>query len=299
MKIISLIPSATEIISFLGLEENLVGVSHECDNSVNVRALPKVTKSNIKKDTDSFTVNKDIIKILNLGLSVYEVNTKLLKSLDPDVIITQSQCSVCAVSIEDVEKSLGAFLNKKPMLIDLHPNTFEDVMFDICKIGNYFKKNDIAFKFREIYTTKILNIKKKLNKQSKKSILCIEWLDPFMIAGNWIPDLLKICNARAVGSRTSEKSRFTKPLDMYFTEIDAIIFMPCGYDIKTTKKELELKNYDYLKKLKNIRKFIVDGNKYFNRPGPSLVESLDILCEIIYPKLFRPKPNVRRWIEFK
>lgn len=299
MKIISLIPSATEIISFLGLEGNLVGVSHECDNSVKVKALPKVTKSNIKKNTDSFTINKDIIKILNQGLSVYEVDTKLLKSLDPDVIITQSQCSVCAVSIEDVKKSLESFLDKKPILIDLHPNTFEDVMFDICKIAKYFKKNDIALKFKETYATKILDIKKKLNNQSLKNILCIEWLDPFMIAGNWIPDLLKICNAHAVGSRLSEKSHFIKPSDINFSEIDVIIFMPCGYDIKTIKKELELKNYDYLKKFKDIKKFIVDGNKYFNRPGPGLVESLDILCEIIYPKIFHSKPNVKRWIEFK
>ena len=162
MKIVSLIPSATEIISALNLCDNLVGISHECDNPKKILKLPKLTTSRIKTQQSSLKIDDDIKKILEQSLSVYEVKSDLLKELDPDVIITQSQCSVCAVSLKDVEKCLSNFINKKPLLIDLKPNTFEEVLKDINLVGEKLNKK-IESNFL------IKNIKNEINKIKVKT----------------------------------------------------------------------------------------------------------------------------------
>ena len=162
MKIVSLIPSATEIISALNLSDNLVGVSHECDYPKEVLKLPNLTTSKIKTEQSSLIIDHDIKKILEQSLSVYEVKSNLLKKLDPDVIITQSQCSVCAVSLKDVEECLSKFINKKPLLIDLKPNTFEEVLEDINLVGKKLNK-----KVESNFLVK--NIKNEINKINVKT----------------------------------------------------------------------------------------------------------------------------------
>lgn len=297
MKIVSLIPSATEIISSLGLINNLIGVSHECDNPKQVIKLPKLTKSNIKIKQSSLNIDNDIKKILSLGLSVYEVNSDLLRKLNPDFILTQSQCSVCAVSINDVEKCLQQWLENKPTLIDLKPNNFNDVLMDIyntgLSLGVVNQANLLINKIKE----ETLNIKEKSKDEKTKNILCIEWLDPLMVAGNWIPDLLDFSNGKSIIGKSGKHSPFIKLDDIDVKDFDHVIFMPCGYDIFKTENELKKFDYLFLKEFKNKKKFIVDGNRYFNRPSASLFESTRILCEIIHPNIFPPKPSYDRWIE--
>ena len=191
MKIVSLIPSATEIISALNLCDNLVGVSHECDYPKEVLKLPKLTTSKIKTEQSSLIIDHNIKKILEQSLSVYEVKSDLLKELDPDVIITQSQCSVCAVSLKDVEKCLSKFISKEPLLIDLKPNTFEEVLKDINLVGKKLnKKIESNFLVKNI-KNEINKIKVKTSNSKIKNVLCIEWIEPIMTAGNWIPQLVK------------------------------------------------------------------------------------------------------------
>ena len=297
MKIVSLIHSATEIVSSLGLINNLVGVSHECDNPPQVINLPKLTKSNIKIKQSSLNIDKDIKKILNLGLSVYEVNTDLLKQLNPDFVLTQSQCSVCAVSYDEVSKCFSKWLGKKPKLIDLKPNNFNDILTDIQKTAKFLDVVKKADSLINEIKSEILLIKEKLKNENSKKILCIEWLDPLMVAGNWIPDLLSFANSQSIIGESGKHSSFFKLDDIDENDFDYIIIMPCGYDIYKTKSELEKIDYLFMKRFKNKRKFIVDGNRYFNRPSTSLLESIKILCEIIHPNIFLPKPSYRRWIE--
>ncbi|MBK93891.1 MAG: hypothetical protein CMP33_06855 [Rickettsiales bacterium] len=164
MKIVSLIPSSTEIVDFLGMSKNLIGVSHECDNPLLVKDLPILTRSKIKINQNSLNIDKDIKKILHLGLSVYNVKTELLKNLNPDVIITQSQCSVCAVSLDQLKKSLGAWLEGNPKLIDLSPNSFNDILNDILKVGEFLNVSSNAIEKVNHIKTLVKEIKKKINK---------------------------------------------------------------------------------------------------------------------------------------
>jgi len=296
VKIVSLIPSATEIISALNLYDNLVGVSHECDYPEDALKLPKLTTSKIKTEQLSLKIDYDIREILEQSLSVYEVKSNLLKKLDPDVIITQSQCSVCAVSLKDVENCLRNFIDKKPILIDLKPNTFEDVLKDIKLVGKKLDKEEES-------NFLVKNIKKEVNKikaktlNSKiKNVLCIEWIEPIMTAGNWIPQLVQFAGGKSILAKTGKNSNFVKLEDINFQEVDIVIFMPCGFDINRSKKEIFKSNIDYFSILKDKKKILVDGNKYFNRPGPDLLESTKILAEIIHPEIFPAKQNIKRWV---
>ena len=296
MKIVSLIPSATEIISALNLSDNLVGVSHECDYPMEVLKLPKLTTSKIKTEQSSLIIDYNIKKILEQSLSVYEVKSDLLKELDPDVIITQSQCSVCAVSLKDVEKCLSKFINKKPLLIDLKPNTFEEVLKDINLVGNKLnKKVESDFLVKNI-KNEINKIKVKTSNSKIKNVLCIEWIEPIMTAGNWIPELVKFAGGKSVLAKSGKNSNFIKPEYINFKEVDIVIFMPCGFDIKRSKEEILKANIDYSSNLKDKQTYLVDGNKYFNRPGPDLLESTRILAEIIHPDIFPAKQSIERWI---
>ena len=271
MKIVSLIPSATEIISALNLYDNLVGVSHECDYPKKALKLPKLTTSKIKTEQVSLKIDYDIRKILEQSLSVYEVKSNLLKKLDPDVIITQSQCSVCAVSLKDVEKCLRNFINKKPVLIDLKPNTFEDVLKDIKLVGKKLdKEKESNFLVKNI-KKEVSKIKAKTINSKIKNVLCIEWIEPIMTAGNWIPQLVQFAGGKSILAKPGKNSNFVKLEDINLQEVDIVIFMPCGFDINRSKKEIFKSNIDYFNVLKDKKKFLVDGNKYFNRPGHDIL----------------------------
>ncbi len=299
MKIVSLIPSATEIISALNLRNNLVGISHECDYPKEILKLPKLTNSRIKTEKSSAKIDYDIKEILEKSLSVYEVKSDLLKKLDPDVIITQSQCSVCAVSLKDVEECLGNFIKKKPLLIDLKPNTFDEVLEDINLVGRKLDKKVESHSLVKKIKNEINEIKAKTLNSKIKNVLCIEWIEPIMTAGNWIPQLIEFAGGKSVLAKSGRNSNFIKPEHINFKEVDIVIFMPCGFDIKRSKEEILKANIDFDNILKNKKKFIVDGNKYFNRPGPDLLESTKILAEIIHPDIFPAKQNIQRWIKLR
>ena len=154
-------------------------------------------------------------------------------------------------------------------------------------------------KVNSIIKEEITIIKEKLRNEKVKNILCIEWLDPLMVAGNWIPDLLDISKSFGIIGKSGKNSPFIKLEEIEIEKFDHVIFMPCGYDILKTEKEIKEKNYPFMNILESKKKFIVDGNKYFNRPSASLLESVKILCEIIHPNIFLPQPSYKRWIEFK
>jgi iron complex transport system substrate-binding protein len=220
----------------------------------------------------------------------------LLKKLDPDVIITQSQCSVCAVSLKDVEKCLNNFINKKPLLIDLKPNTFDQVLEDINLVGKKLNKKVESNLLVKNIKNEINEIKTKTLNSKIKNVLCIEWIEPIMIAGNWIPQLVKFAGGNSVLAKSGKNSKFIKPEYINLKEVEIVIFMPCGFDINRTKEEILKADVDYSNILKDKKKFIVDGNKYFNRPGPDLLESTRILAEIIHPDIFPAEQNIKRWV---
>ena len=297
MKIVSLIPSATEIVNFLELTKSLVGVSHECDFPESVRSFPIITNSKIKTDQTSLSIDIDIKKILELGLSVYGVNAELLKNLQPEIIITQSQCSVCAVSLGELKKSLDIWLEENTSLIDLSPNSLNDILEDIKKVGKALNVEKTAIDKVNSMKQEIEEIRNKIKNVEKQNVLCIEWLNPVMIAGNWIPDLLTIINSKSLHIEKNQNSEFISTEKIIQTKADKIILMPCGFDIKKTKQELKFVDREFKKFLNGKSVYLVDGNRFFNRPGPSILESLHILCEIVHPDIFSPHPSNKRWIK--
>ena len=302
-KIISLLPAATEIVSALGLAENLVGISHECDYPENIKNLPVCTSSNIDSEATSHQIDTAVKAVLSKALSVYNLDTSLIRELDPDVIITQSQCRVCAVSLADVESELADILDKKVKVISLEPQTLDDILNDIRHVAAEFQLAEQAEILIEELEERVNIIKHKLKFiETKPSVACIEWLSPIMLAGNWTPGLVNIAGGEAILVEEGKHSPFIDFEKISSENPDIVIVMPCGFSIERTLREinllLDLPEWQELNAVKNNRIYIADGNQYFNRPGPRIVDSIEILAEIIHPKQFVFGYEGEGWIRF-
>ena len=299
MRILSLIPSGTEIVSSIGLKDKLIGLSHECDNPRDILHLPRLTSSKISNKINSKEIHDNVGKLLKNSLTIYDVNVEMLKELNPDYIITQSQCNVCAISIEYVKSCLEQILLKKTKIIDLQAKNLKGILDDIDKCGKTLKKHNEARKFIRNFNTKIKDIKKKLSKKKKKvKVLCVEWIEPLMLAGNWMPDLVHHANGTNILTASGKHSPGISKETLHNLIFDVVIFLPCGFDIKKTFSELNC--FPKLNKFfQNKKKYVVDGNKFFNRPSTCIFESIDILCEILHPEIFGSYPSYERWMEYK
>src|SRR3989338_6659290 len=207
MKIASLLPSSTEIAFDLGLGKNIVGVSHECDFQEEAKSKPVLTKSKINAFKRSDEIDKDVADLAKNGLSVYDIDDRNLAELNPDIILTQDQCEVCAVSLKDVEKAVNNFIcNAK--IVSLKPQKLNDILKDIKTIGIAANKEKEANALIEKLNIRINNIKNKLNNNIKKpKICCIEWIEPIFTAGNWTPELVEIAGGINMFSKTGKHSQ--------------------------------------------------------------------------------------------
>ena len=302
-KIISLLPAATEILYALSLSENLVAISHECDYPESLKSLPVCTSSRIDPSAGSLQIDTAVKETLSKAISLYNVDTDLITRLQPDVIITQSQCNVCAVSLTEVESQLADLLNKDVSVISLEPQTLQDIISDIRRIGNELQRTEQAETLIEELEERIDIIRHKLKFiENKPSIACIEWLSPIMLAGNWTPGLVDIAGGRAILVEEGKHSPFIGFDQIKDTNPEIIIIMPCGFSIERSLKEmsllLDLPGWNELEAVKNNRIYIADGNQYFNRSGPRIVDSIEILAEIIHPKQFIFGNEGSGWIRF-
>tara|TARA_Y100001970_G_C14206307_1_gene844209 strand:+ start:628 stop:1533 length:906 start_codon:yes stop_codon:yes gene_type:complete len=286
MRIISLISSATEIVCSLGCSELLVGISHECDFPKSITELPVCSKPKFDVDGSSIEVDNQVKSLLRNALSIYDIDDHLISELNPDVIITQSQCDVCAVSLDDVQIALKNNLGIDPLIISLEPKNLNDVISDIKYIGSKLNKDDAANEMINFFNDEIIRLRKR--KVKKNTVACIEWIDPLMFAGNWVPEIVEIVGGKDLFGLKGEHSSWSEYQDLFDKNPDKIIFMPCGYDIEKTKIEIkkmyEFKEWQHLKAMKSNNVFIVDGSQYFNRPGPRLLDSIRIMDEIVNDK---------------
>ncbi len=300
-KIASLLPSCTEIICKLGYRENLVGISHECDYPNSLSGLPVLTKARFSPIGNSVEINHSVNELLQRGLSVYDVDANLLKSLSPDIIITQAQCEACAVSLEQVKEIVSNWTFNQTEIISLEPNTLDDVWLSFDLIAKTMDDPESSYVLKSEVNERFKLLKNKL-KLTKKipTVICIEWLEPIMMAANWIPELVNIAGGINLMSVSGTNSNFCSWDEIKQTNADIIIVMPCGYEIKRTLEEMHyLKNRKGWKELKAVKEnkvYIVDGNQYFNRPGPRLVDSAEILAEIINPDYFEREYSENAWI---
>lgn len=302
-KIVSLLPAATEIVCALGLEQNLVGRSHECDFPEQIQLVPVCSTANLDASLSSAEIDKKVKEILTDALSFYTIDRKLIRQLSPDVVITQAQCEVCAVSLKDVEDALVNYLDKQAQIISLQPSTLNDMFNNIQEVAASLNVTDRADALLEELQERVEIIRHKLKFiEAKPTVACIEWLEPMMLSGNWIPELVEIAGGKSILAEADKHSPYVEWDDIRLQDPEIIVIMPCGFSIERTLKEidviLQLPGLAELQAVKNNRVYIADGNQYFNRPGPRIVDSVEILAEIINPKQFIFGYEGEGWMKF-
>lgn len=302
-KIVSLLPAATEMVCALGLEANLVGRSHECDFPESIKLLPVCSEANLPENLSSADIDVKVKELMADALSVYTVNREMIKALAPDVVITQAQCEVCAVSLTEVEQALENLLEKSAKILSLAPNNLGDIFNDILTLAHALNVAEAGNALLEDLQQRVDIISHKLKfLENKPTVACIEWLEPMMLSGNWIPDLVKIAGGSSVIAEAGKHSPYILWDDIRLADPDLLIIMPCGFSIGRTLKEIDLllgaPGFSTLKAVKNNQVYIADGNQYFNRPGPRIVDSIEILAEIINPKQFIFGYEGEGWIKF-
>ena len=300
-RVLSLLSSTTEIIYALGCGDRLVGRSHECDYPEEVSELPICTIPKFNVDGTSREVDDEVKSLVQSALSIYYINEKLLKELKPDIIFTQSQCEVCAVSVSDVENALKNITGLSSRVISVEPNSIEDIFNDILTIAEILNVRKKGKELVELIKAKIDSTEKIVYQKSSPSVAAIEWIDPLMAAGNWVPQLIRVAGGKNLFGEASKHSPWMKYNDLVEQDPEIIIVMPCGYDIKKSLIEIKTleskKGWGSLKAVRNRNVYITDGNQFFNRPGPRIIESIEILLEIIHSDFSESKHIDSGWIK--
>ena len=280
-RIVSMISSATEIVDALGALPWLVGRSHECDYPEAVRALPVCTAPRFAVDGDSREIDKLVRQSMAESVSVYQVFDDVLERLQPTHILTQIHCDVCAVSLRDVERSIAARLPSNPQVVSLNPASLGDVWNDIRRVARALGISDRGEDLVARLQARMQNVAARVQSAPRPRLACIEWIEPPMCAANWMPELVEMAGGTLALWRTWDELVAADP--------DAILVMPCGFDLDRALREMhwltERPEWSGLQAVRSGRVFVADGNQYFNRPGPRLVESLEILAQILHPEI--------------
>ena len=287
-RIISLLPSSTEILCALGLREHLVGVSHECDYPSDVVGLPILTEPKVDPRGTSGDIDTRVREIVQEGLSVYRMKTDTLQELKPDVIVTQDQCEVCAVSLPDVENAVQCFLTPDVNVVSLRPEKLSDIWTDIRNVARATDQEKKAEALIQNLKERIWQAEQKTRHLPRPRVACLEWLDPLMAAGNWIPELVDIAGGEygLVDAGAHTPTITWETLVAYQPEV--IVITPCGFKIPQSQVDLPQRtshpHWHALPAVQNNRVYVADGNAYYNRPGPRIVESVEILAEMLHPE---------------
>lgn len=290
-RIVSLLPSSTEIVCALGLEDSLVGISHECDYPPGITDRPRLTAPKLEVRAGSRRIDREVRDLVRRGLSIYTIDTELLRSLQPELIITQDQCEVCAVPYSEVVTAVRRVLGREVEVLSLRPNLLQDIWDDIRRVGEATGRQPEAEAVLEdlFARTKQLVTESMMVKEVPR-VAVIEWLDPLILAGNWLPEMIRIAGGRDELCAPGEHSPAVEwqTLLEYAPEVLAVI--PCGFRLARTLAEApalrQRPGWEALPAVRQGHVYAVDGNAYFNRPGPRIVDSLELLAGLIHPDLF-------------
>ena len=291
-RVVSLIASATEIVCALGLDHLLVGRSHECDFPEAVQRLPVCTEPRFDVHGTSRAIDDRVKATLQTEVSVYRVFEDVLRELRPDLILTQSQCAVCAVSDRDVAQALGAWPGQRPRVISLQPQALRDVWQDITHVAESLNAAEQGQALVRGLLQRISQIAEQANAAAARpTVACLEWLDPLMAGGNWVPELVELAGGVNLFGVAGQHSPWMSWDDLVQKNPDAIVALPCGFDLGRTHTEMRHvvshPIWNGLRAVQERHVYVTDGNQFFNRPGPRLVESLEILAEILHPESFQ------------
>ena len=264
--------------------------------------LPICTKPKFNVDGSSIEVDGQVKSILQNALSVYYINEDLLKELKPDIILTQSQCEVCAVSEKDVKGVVKNITGINPDIISVEPNSVKDIFKNIKIIAEALNVVDKGADLIEFMKNRIRTLKKSYDNKSELTVAAIEWIDPLMAAGNWVPELIEMAGGINLFGEAGKHSPWMEYKDLIEKDPQTIIIMPCGYNIQKSIFEIDSlikqKGWQKINAVQNNKVYITDGNQYFNRPGPRIIESLEILIEIFHNDKTDFKHIDSGWINF-
>ena len=299
MRIVSLLPSTTEIVTALGKKDDLVGRSHECNYPDEINNLPTCTEPKFNPDGTSYEIDQRVKALLQEGLSIYRVDKEQLKTLNPDIILTQDHCKVCAASFDEVQEAVQSTLGANVEVVSVSPTDLSSWVHSIRTIAEAIDAEEAAEELTQRMKSELQEIQNKTIELTPPNVLSIEWMDPLMTAGNWIPELVQIAGGIPVGSESGAHSPEISWQKIQRLNPDIITVIPCGYSVSQTLSEISTltsrNGWSQLNAVQNKQVYIADGDHYFNRPGPRLVDSARILAEIIHPSLFR-KEEHPEWI---
>ena len=299
MRICSLLPGATEIAFALGLGDDVVGVTHECDYPAEAQQKPVVVRGLIDSNRmTSLEIDRWVGERLGSNQGLYLLDEERLREAAPDVILTQGLCDVCAIDYNEVVAA-SETLAKKPKIVSLTPNCLTDVLDDVARVGEATGQRQIAERFVEELEQRISFVREQAATSSARPrVACLEWFDPIYLAGHWVPEMIEIAGAEDVLGRRGEPSEKVEWQSIRESAPEIIVLMPCGFDMPRTLREAgvleRLEGWHDLPAVKAGKVFAVNGHAFFSRPGPRLVDGLEILAHIIHPKIFptQPPPDV-------
>lgn len=293
MRVVSLLPSATEVLYFIGAGDALVGVTHECDYPNSVETLPRLTASKIDSSMSSAGIDAAVTRLSDEG-SIYALDAGLLEELEPDLIITQGLCDVCAVSMEVVERA-AASLSTTPRVLSLNPASIEDVLTDAVAVGEILGRGEEAREKVAVLRERLARIEATVAGLDRPRVGCIEWLDPLFSAGHWVPEMVRLAGGEELFAEPKEPSARLTWQEIFEAGPEVLILMPCGFDVERAVQEAgilpALPGWSELPAVKSGRVWAVDANSYFSRPGPRLVEGVEVLGRILHPEVFPDTPE--------
>ena len=297
MRICTFLPSATEIVYMLDLGDSLYGVSHECDFPSDALGKPKVVRSRFDPETlSSSEIDKLVTEMMMRGENIYEVDEDTLTEARPDLVITQQLCEVCAVSFEDVQRAVER-LDSPPDVLSLDPHGIDDVLEDIIRVGAHTGRDSSAH--HAVFNLRArIDLVRRVVAQAKDtpSVACVEWLDPVIAAGHWIPEMVEAAGGRDALVSPGSPSPRLEMQKLRDADPDILILMPCGMNVAQARAEFDaltnLGEWQSMSAYRNGHVYLVDSGALFSRSGPRLVDGLEIMARIIHPNLFSdPAPE--------
>ncbi len=296
LRVVSLLPSATEMVHFAGAAETLVGVTHECDHPPGVEVLPKLTSSRIDSTLSGAEIDAEVNRLVTDEASLYALDADLLESLVPDLVITQGLCDVCAVSTSLVEEAVSG-LRGEPDLLVLNPTSLQDVFEDSIRIGEALGRGEEAGRNVAALRNRLDEIEQTVAGLARPSVGCIEWLDPPFSAGHWVPEMVRLAGGRELFAGPGEISVRLDWGTVFEATPEVLVLMPCGFDAGRAAEEAsslpDLPGWSGLPAVRDGRVWAVDANSFFSRPAPRLVEGVEILARILHPEAFADEPDRR------
>jgi iron complex transport system substrate-binding protein len=286
-RIASLLPSTTEMACLLGLRDRLVGISHECDFPTSVRGLPVLTAAKVDAKARSAEIDRQVREVVANGLSVYRIDEEKLRELRPDLILTQDACAVCAVSFAEVQAAARKLLGTAAEIVSLSPLRLEDVLQDILRVARAAGVAERGIEVVAALRERLEKLRARTASAPRPRVLALEWIDPPMPAGHWTPEILRLAGGDAVLGREGEPTSRVAWEQVVEADPEVILVIPCGFKISQTLPEMPslIDRLAATPAVREGRVFVADGNAYFNRPGPRLVESAEIAASALHPEL--------------